>query len=104
MTYRITENINLPFKIMPVFNDMGKSKIEVRVKIKSIFEKNIFATNILLKVPTPKNTANVTTNSAIGRAKYEPDQGGVIWRVKKFPGDFEALLRCEIDLGVTTST
>ena len=33
MTYRITENINLPFKIMPVFNEIGKSKIEVRVKV-----------------------------------------------------------------------
>lgn len=33
MTYRITENINLPFKIMPVFTDIGKNKIEVRVKV-----------------------------------------------------------------------
>jgi AP-2 complex subunit mu-1 len=70
MTYRITENINLPFKIMPVFNEIGKSKIEVRVKIKSIFEKNIFATSVLMKIPVPKNTANVTSNTAIGRAKY----------------------------------
>ena len=33
MTYRITENINLPFKIMHIFNEIGKSKIEVRVKV-----------------------------------------------------------------------
>jgi len=73
MTYRITENINLPFNIKPVFNEIGKNRIEVIVKIKTIFEKNIFATNVLLKIPTPKNTANVTSNTAIGRAKYEPD-------------------------------
>ena len=42
-------------------------------QFKSIFEKNIFATNVALKVPTPKNTANVISNTAIGRAKYEPD-------------------------------
>lgn len=61
---------------------MGKNKIEVRVKVyyllwikklKSIFDKNIFATNIVFKVPTPKNTAGVNSNTAIGRAKYEPD-------------------------------
>lgn len=67
----------------------------------------------MLKVPTPKNTANVTQNAAVGRAKYEPDKGGVIWNIKKFPGDFEALLRyltniypnirCEIELAVTTN-
>lgn len=33
MTYRITENINLPFKIMPVYNELGKNKLEVRVKV-----------------------------------------------------------------------
>ena len=33
MTYRITENINLSFKIMHIFNEIGKSKIEVRVKV-----------------------------------------------------------------------
>ena len=66
---------------MPVFNEIGKTKIEVRVKvlvklinnfikIKSIFEKNIFATSVLMKIPVPKNTANVTSNTAIGRAKY----------------------------------
>ncbi|CAD8164252.1 unnamed protein product [Paramecium pentaurelia] len=103
MTYRITENINLPFKIMPVYNELGKNKLEIRVKIKSIFEKNLFATNLAIKIPVPKNTANVNTNSAIGKAKHEPDQQGVIWRIKKYPGDFEALLRCEIDLGSTTN-
>lgn len=53
MTYRVTENINLPFKIMPVINESGK-RIEVLVKLKSIFDKTIFATNVALKVPCPK--------------------------------------------------
>jgi len=43
------------------------------LKLKSIFEKNIFATNVALKVPTPKNTANTISNTAMGRAKYEPE-------------------------------
>lgn len=47
MTYRINENINLPFKIVPIYNDLpkqpdGKGKIECIVKIKSIFESNLF--------------------------------------------------------------
>ena len=46
MTYRITENINLPFKIMPIINEMGKNKLEARIKLKSIFDKSIFANNV----------------------------------------------------------
>lgn len=72
MTYRITENINLPFKIMPVINEYGK-RIECRVKLKSIFDKTIFATNVALKVPCPKTTAIVNTSAGIGRSKYEPE-------------------------------
>lgn len=102
MTYRITENINLPFKIMPVINEFEK-KIEVRVKLKSIFDKTIFATNVHLKVPVPKNTARVTCKTQIGRAKYEAENGGIIWRIKKFPGDFEDVMRCDIELSQTNT-
>jgi AP-2 complex subunit mu-1 len=102
MTYRITENVNLPFKVIPVINEYGTNRIEARIKLKSIFEKNLFATNVSLKVPCPKNTAIVNTNtSGMGRAKYEPDQGGIIWRIKKYPGELESLLRCEITLSTT---
>jgi len=73
MTYRITENVNLPFKIMPVINEYGKTKIEARIKLKSIFEKNLYATDVILKLPTPKNTAIVNCAAGVGRAKYEPE-------------------------------
>ena len=33
MTYRITENINLPFKVMPVVQEYGKQRIEYSVKV-----------------------------------------------------------------------
>jgi AP-2 complex subunit mu-1 len=47
MTYRITENINLPFKIMPIFNELpkngvGRTRIECIVKLKSIFDSSLF--------------------------------------------------------------
>jgi AP-2 complex subunit mu-1 len=39
-SYRITENINLPFKIMPVLNSYGDNRIEVRIKVKLIFSRS----------------------------------------------------------------
>jgi AP-2 complex subunit mu-1 len=102
MTYRITENINLPFKIIPLINEEG-NKIEVRVKLKSIFDKTIFANNVTLKIPCPNNTASANTTAGIGRAKYEPENHGIMWRIKKYPGDFESVLRCEIELSTTNN-
>lgn len=96
MTYRITQNINLPFKIMPVYNEVGLNKLDIRVKVKSIFDKNLNANNVVIKVPCPKSTASVTANSLVGRAKYEPENGAIMWRIKKFQGDFECFLQCEI--------
>ena len=86
MTYRISENINLPFKIMPVMQEFPEqNRVEYSVKLKAIFERNNFATNVVCKVPVPHNTANCKIYSAgAGKAKYEPDQKAIMWRIKKF--------------------
>lgn len=55
---------------MPVFNEVGVNKLDIRVKVKSIFDKNLNANNVVIKVPCPKTTASVTANSLVGRAKY----------------------------------
>ena len=86
MTYRISENINLPFKVVPVVQEYPENNtIEYSVKLKAIFEKSNFASNVVVKIPVPKNTASVKIYSAgAGKAKYEPDQSAVMWRIKKF--------------------
>jgi AP-2 complex subunit mu-1 len=44
------------------------------VKIKAIFERTNYASNIVVKVPVPNNTASVKIYSAgTGKSKYEPD-------------------------------
>ena len=70
MSYRITQNINLPFKIMPHYSEVGTNKLEIRIKIKSIYDKNLNANNVVVKIPSPKSTASVSSNTLVGRAKY----------------------------------
>lgn len=88
MSYRVTQNINLPFKIMPVYTEISQTKMEIRVKMKSIYDKNLNANNVVIKIPCPKTTASVTASPLVGRAKYEPENGAIMWRIKKFQGDF----------------
>ena len=58
MTYRISENINLPFKIVPVIQEYPETnKIELSIRLKAIFEESNFGTNVVCKIPVPANTA-----------------------------------------------
>jgi AP-2 complex subunit mu-1 len=95
MSYRITQNINLP-KIIPVYTEVAPNKWEIRVKLKAIYDKNLNANNVVVKIPSPKSTASVNSNTLVGRAKYEPENGAIMWRIKKFQGEFECFLQCEV--------
>ena len=99
MSYRITDNVACPFKILPVIAERGRTKIDVTLKIKSVFDKAISATNVVIKIPCPKATAvaNVIAISA-GRAKYEPENDALVWRIRRFPGETEYVVQAELDL------
>lgn len=54
MSYRITENINLPFKIVPVIQEYPEiCKVEISVRLKAIFDATNFATHVVCSVPVP---------------------------------------------------
>ena len=103
MTYRVTENVNLPFKLFPIVQEIGKQKLEINLKVKALFDSSNYASNVVVKVPVPKTVANVKTFSNSGKAKYEPENTAVLWRMKKFPGESEYLVRVECDLTPTPS-
>ena len=86
MTYRVSQNINLPFKITPVVQEFPEeNKIEFSIKIRAIFETSDIANNVVCKIPVPANTANVKVYSAgAGKARYEPEKSAIFWRIKKF--------------------
>eukprot|EP01112_Ceratiomyxa_fruticulosa_P007794 TRINITY_DN2028_c0_g1_i1.p1 TRINITY_DN2028_c0_g1~~TRINITY_DN2028_c0_g1_i1.p1 ORF type:complete len:431 (-),score=72.87 TRINITY_DN2028_c0_g1_i1:167-1459(-) len=103
MRYRTTENINLPFKILPTIAEIGRSRIECSVTVKSVFSNKMFGSNVVISIPCPKNTAVAHIVVAAGRAKYIPEQDAILWKVRRFPGDTEYTLRAEVELMATMS-
>lgn len=85
--YRTTDNINLPFKVLPIVKEIGRSRVEASITVKSNFSAKMFGTNVVVKIPTPKNTALCHIICTAGRAKYIPEQEGIIWKIRRFPGD-----------------
>lgn len=97
-SYRITENIKLPFRIIPVIEEREKSSVAMNVKAIANFSENLFATNVVVVIPTPPNTARCKLTVGAGRAKYEPERQAIVWRIRRFPGEAEYSLRGEVSL------
>jgi AP-2 complex subunit mu-1 len=80
MRYRATENVNLPFRVHAIVNEIGKTKVEYQVAIKANYGTKLFATNVIVRVPTPLNTASIQTRTSQGKAKYEPSENYIVWK------------------------
>jgi AP-2 complex subunit mu-1 len=105
MTYRVTENVIIPFKLFCNIietptpgNPSVPQSIDLDLNVKALFDRLLFAQDVVIKIQIPKNATNITTNTNLGKAKHEVDKGAIFWRIKKIFGDKECKLRCEIPL------
>lgn len=79
MRYRCTEGISLPFKAVVLVTEKGRTRLEVSLKMKSLFPANLAANNVLVLVPMPEQTARASFQISAGRAGVgNEERGGVI--------------------------
>ncbi|KDN64378.1 putative adaptor complexes medium subunit family protein [Colletotrichum sublineola] len=103
MRYRATENVNLPFKVHAIVNEVGRTKVEYSIGIKANFGSKLFATNVVVRIPTPLNTAKITERCTQGKAKYEPSENNIVWKIGRFTGQSEFVLSAEAILTSMTN-
>lgn len=102
MRYRATENVNLPFKVHPIVREIGTTKVEYSIAIKANYGSKLFATNVVVRIPTPLNTAKITERTTQGKAKYEPENNCIVWKIARFVGGSEYV--CSAEAQLTTMT
>lgn len=98
MTYRISENVNLPFRVLGNYQQSGPFKFDFDLKLKAVYDQQYSSTTVVVKIPCPKTTIDTNCNVQKGRAKHEPDQQAIMWRIKKFQGGSETMIRGTIDV------
>jgi AP-2 complex subunit mu-1 len=103
MRYRATENVNLPFKIHAIVREVGTLKVEYSIAIKANYGNKLFATNVMIRIPTPLNTAKITERTSQGKAKYEPENNCIVWKIARFVGGSEFVLSAEAHLTTMTN-
>jgi len=100
MKYRTTENINLPFRLLPIVREQGTT-VDYTLSIKANFSANLFATGVLVKLPTPTNAATATIKVTTGKAKYVATENAIVWKIAKFTGAMEYTLTAQVGLMAT---
>ena len=103
MRYRCTDHINLPFKVIPNVKELGRTRLQVAVTVKAAFQEQLYASNVVVKVPCPENTANTNVTVPAGKAKFEAASHAMVWRVKRWQGAQEMTLNAEVSLVASTS-
>lgn len=103
MSYRATENVNLPFKVHAIVNEVGKSKVDYSIAIRANYGNKLFASNVVVRIPTPLNTAATNHRTSQGKCRYEPSENALVWKIARFTGQSEFVLTAEADLSATTT-
>lgn len=116
MRYRTTKDISLPFRVIPLVREVGRTKMEVKVVLKSTFKPSLLGQKIEVKIPTPLNTSGVQLICLKGKAKYKASENAIVWkyvllihfktilmmyylfRIKRMAGMKETQLSAEIEL------
>eukprot|EP00879_Flechtneria_rotunda_P003291 GHRR01003516.1.p1 GENE.GHRR01003516.1~~GHRR01003516.1.p1 ORF type:complete len:424 (+),score=105.05 GHRR01003516.1:317-1588(+) len=102
MRYRASEGIQVPFKVIPMVKELGRTRLEVNVSIRSLFGAKMFALSTVMLVPVPEYTAKCTILVTSGKAKYDATKKAIVWKIKRFSGSTEHSLRAEVTMVSTT--
>ena len=102
MNYRITEQVDIPFKIFPYIEKINTYKYEVVVKVKSMFSNKIKADSATLTFLLPKVTGTVNfelLKKFKGQSHdYNPSTKSVTWSIIDMKGSKELILKLAINL------
>lgn len=100
--YRCTEGVELPFKATALITEQGRTRLDVTVKVKAAFPPQLWAANVVVLVPAPPQTARASFQMSVGRAKYDPKRGALVWKIRKFIGAAEHTLTASVELIATS--
>jgi len=85
-SYRVSNDVQLPFQVMPNITERGRARVEYEVQIKANFSVKTFATDVVIRLPCPSNTAKTQFKVNDGKTKYDPKKQVIEWRIKRFQG------------------
>jgi len=103
MKYRSTENLNLPFRLLPNVREVPNTRVDYTLSIKALFDVQLEATGVLVKLPCPPSTATAKIKVTTGKAKYVAIENAIVWKISRFPGGGEHMITADVGMLATIS-
>lgn len=97
MRYRVNVP-SQPFRLLPSISEVSKTSLAVNLKISADFPEDQKALNVIVKIPMPPTAAAARISVGKGRAKYEPAQRALVWRLGGVQGATEFSLDAVVDM------
>ncbi len=95
-SYRASEGISSPFKVLPVVKELGRTRLEATVAVRSLFGPKAFALSTVLLLPVPDYTSRVTLRVSAGKAKYDAAKKAIVSRAC---GTMPPMAMCRVHSG-----
>jgi AP-2 complex subunit mu-1 len=97
MRYRVTQ-ASQPFRLIPTIREEGKTKLLLNLKVQADFQEDRKASSVVIKFPVPTTTASARISVSKGRARFEPGERAIVWRISSMPGRSEITMQADVDL------
>ncbi|KAJ1518176.1 hypothetical protein HMI54_002165 [Coelomomyces lativittatus] len=105
LNYRSMSPFQLPIMVYPNVNVLSDTRLEFRIQMKSMFVRKFTATEVVIRIPVPLNTAQVnglgSFSQGAGKAKYVASENAIVWRIPRISGNGELELTAEAELTST---
>lgn len=102
MRYRCADAVALPFRLLPVVTEVGRTRLEVSLRLKATFDARLFATGVAVALPLPPTAAALDAVCSHGKAKYDAKKGALVWKIRRLAGGSEAALSGVVTCVATT--
>ena len=99
MNYTVSKECGVPFKITPYVSRDSQYKVKLLVTIRNELPSTKQATNVVVRIPIPKDTATVNVEFGVGQQnsyEYNASEQVVLWGIKKFPGALEQVIKITV--------
>jgi AP-4 complex subunit mu-1 len=102
MNYRVTSDFQPPFRIYTFLDEISNYKLQLTIKVRASFVETLFAGQLFLKFPVPRNSSSVSwelIKGVVGQsAEYDNQKKLVTWAIKKIQGGEEHTFVCRMTL------
>jgi len=76
----------------------NRDRLEYVILVKSLFDRNLYASYVTLNIPIPKNNIDIKMDKHYGNAQHETSKSIVEWKMTRFNGGAEHEFRMSVFL------